>query len=181
MEALGLSDVRGVLKVGDTVSDIREGKNAGVTTFGVVIGSSEMGLSREEYESLSEEEQKQRCEQVAEKFLAAGADPGDFKSGRSPKDRVKREALAEPGKNAVSGIENFTISRAGRFQKKENSCLWDSDRPQKTEYCLSGRRAVGQMQKIKRGKKISELFPSFFVFCLFGSDPGLKETARKNI
>ena len=74
MEALGLSDVRGVLKVGDTVSDIREGKNAGVTTFGVVIGSSEMGLSREEYESLSEEEQKQRCEQVAEKFLAAGAD-----------------------------------------------------------------------------------------------------------
>ena len=74
MEALGLSDVRGVLKVGDTVSDIREGKNAGVTTFGVVIGSSEMGLSREEYESLAEEEQKQRCEQGAEKFLAAGAD-----------------------------------------------------------------------------------------------------------
>lgn len=32
------------------------------------------GAFPEEYESLSEEEQKQRCEQVAEKFLAAGAD-----------------------------------------------------------------------------------------------------------
>ena len=74
MEAFAVSSADGVVKVGDTVSDIREGKNAGVTTFGVVIGSSEMGLSREEYESLSEEEQKQRCEQVAEKFLAAGAD-----------------------------------------------------------------------------------------------------------
>ena len=32
MEALGLSDVRRVMKVGDTVSDIKEGKNAGVYT-----------------------------------------------------------------------------------------------------------------------------------------------------
>lgn len=32
-----------VIKVGDTVSDIREGKNAGVMTVGVIEGSSEMG------------------------------------------------------------------------------------------------------------------------------------------
>lgn len=29
MEALGVTDARRVAKVGDTVSDIREGKNAG--------------------------------------------------------------------------------------------------------------------------------------------------------
>ena len=45
MEALGLSDVRRVMKVGDTVSDIKEGKNAGVYTVGILEGSSVMGLS----------------------------------------------------------------------------------------------------------------------------------------
>lgn len=74
MEALGLPDVRRVLKVGDTVSDIREGKNAGVFTVGVVVGSSEMGLTQEEYENLSEEEQKKRCDEAADRFWAAGAD-----------------------------------------------------------------------------------------------------------
>lgn len=47
MEALGIDDVHKVLKVGDTASDIKEGKHAGVWSAGVVIGSSEMGLSEE--------------------------------------------------------------------------------------------------------------------------------------
>ena len=46
MEALGIDDVHKVLKVGDTASDIKEGKHAGVWSAGVVIGSSEMGLCR---------------------------------------------------------------------------------------------------------------------------------------
>lgn len=74
MEALGLKDVRKVLKVGDTVSDIKEGKNAGVWSAGVVIGSSEMGLSAEEFAALSEEERESRCKKVSDRFKAAGAD-----------------------------------------------------------------------------------------------------------
>ena len=58
MEALGIDDVHKVLKVGDTASDIKEGKHAGVWSAGVVIGSSEMGLSEEEYQALSPEEQE---------------------------------------------------------------------------------------------------------------------------
>ena len=42
MEALKIRNVGRVMKVGDTVSDIKEGKNAGVFTVGVVEGSSEM-------------------------------------------------------------------------------------------------------------------------------------------
>lgn len=56
MEKLGIQDVRRVIKAGDTVSDIREGKNAGVFSVGVILGSSEMGLSQEEFESLSWQE-----------------------------------------------------------------------------------------------------------------------------
>lgn len=74
MEKLGVQDVRRVLKAGDTVSDIKEGKNAGVFTVGVIIGSSELGLSREEYESLTWQEQQERCKKTARRFLDAGAD-----------------------------------------------------------------------------------------------------------
>lgn len=74
MEALGLTDVRRIIKVGDTVSDIKEGKNAGVISAGIVVGSSEMGLTQEEFKALSEEEKEERCRQTEEKFLEAGAD-----------------------------------------------------------------------------------------------------------
>ena len=74
MEALELSDVHRVLKVGDTAADIREGKSAGVLTAGVVVGSSQMGLSREEFEALEAHEQREKCEEVRKAFLDAGAD-----------------------------------------------------------------------------------------------------------
>ena len=74
MEALGLSDVRRVMKVGDTVSDIKEGKNAGVYTVGILEGSSAMGLSMAEYEALSPEDREHACKIVSQRFLEAGAD-----------------------------------------------------------------------------------------------------------
>lgn len=74
MQALGIQSVDQVMKVGDTVSDIKEGKNAGVYTVGVIEGSSEMGLSEAEYEALSEKEKEEQIARVKEKFLNAGAD-----------------------------------------------------------------------------------------------------------
>lgn len=74
MQTLGIQRVDQVIKVGDTVSDIKEGKNAGVYTVGVIEGSSEMGLSETEYEMLSEAEKEEQIARVKEKFLKAGAD-----------------------------------------------------------------------------------------------------------
>lgn len=74
MEVLKISDVRNVVKVGDTVSDIKEGKNAGVISVGVLEGSSELALSEEEYEKLTENEKETRLAKVTETFKAAGAD-----------------------------------------------------------------------------------------------------------
>lgn len=54
METLGI--VRKVLKVGDTASDIKKGKHAGVWSAGVIVGSSEMGLT--ESTALSPEEKR---------------------------------------------------------------------------------------------------------------------------
>ncbi len=74
MEALEVTSVEHVIKVGDTISDIKEGKNAGVLSVAVLEGSSEMGLSQEEYEALSEEEKQELCEKTKQNFLKAGAD-----------------------------------------------------------------------------------------------------------
>ena len=74
MEVLKIMDVRNVIKVGDTVSDIKEGKNAGAISVGVLEGSSEMALTEKEYEALSESEKEARLAKVTEVFKAAGAD-----------------------------------------------------------------------------------------------------------
>lgn len=74
VEVLGISSTANVIKVGDTVSDIKEGKNAGVLSVGVIEGSSEMALSEEEYRSLSDQEREARIEKVRETFKNAGAD-----------------------------------------------------------------------------------------------------------
>ena len=71
---LGIMDVRTVIKVGDTVSDIKAGKNAGAFSVGVIVGSSELGLSQEEFEALSWQEQQEKCKKTAQRFLDAGAD-----------------------------------------------------------------------------------------------------------
>ncbi|AVK82984.1 phosphonoacetaldehyde hydrolase [Lysinibacillus sp. B2A1] len=73
MEALGSTSTKQVVKIGDTTSDIREALNAGVWAVGVIIGSSEMGLSEEEFNSLSLEEQQIEIEKAKRIFEEIGA------------------------------------------------------------------------------------------------------------
>lgn len=74
MEALKLSAAWKVLKVGDTASDIQEAVNAGVWAVGSVIGSSEMGLSLEEFNALSKEEAEACISRTEQRFIQQGAD-----------------------------------------------------------------------------------------------------------
>lgn len=74
MEALGVTDARRAAKVGDTVSDIREGKNAGCISIGVIEGFSEMAMAQDEFEALGTDEQAAARERVDSVFRAAGAD-----------------------------------------------------------------------------------------------------------
>ena len=74
MEALGVTSVRKVIKVGDTVADIKEGVNPGVITVGVIEGSSVMGYTKEEYESLTPAKRMAECQRVTDIYKEAGAD-----------------------------------------------------------------------------------------------------------
>ncbi|MBS6398091.1 MAG: phosphonoacetaldehyde hydrolase [Clostridiales bacterium] len=63
-----------VVKAGDTVVDMQEGKNAGAWSVGILTGSNLLGLSKEEYEEMSAEELEKRKEAAAESYRQAGAD-----------------------------------------------------------------------------------------------------------
>lgn len=73
MERLGVRSVRDVVKVGDTLSDIREGINAGVWSVGVVTGSNEMGLTQEEYAAMPAAELERMKQNVRTRMMEAGA------------------------------------------------------------------------------------------------------------
>lgn len=62
-----------VLKYGDTISDIKEGVNAGVWSVGVILGSNELALTEEEVKALPGDELARRMAEVRNRMYAAGA------------------------------------------------------------------------------------------------------------
>ncbi len=73
METLGVYPPAAVMKVGDTVADIEEGRNAGAWSVGVIASSSEVGLTEPEWLAQAESERRRLVESVRRKFEEAGA------------------------------------------------------------------------------------------------------------
>jgi phosphonoacetaldehyde hydrolase len=73
METLGVFPPAAVVKVGDTVPDIGEGLAAGAWSVGVVLSSSEVGCTAQEWATLPSGEQQRRSASCRAKLLAAGA------------------------------------------------------------------------------------------------------------
>lgn len=74
MRHFAIKSTKNVVKVGDTVTDIKEGKNAGAWSIGIVEGSSAAGLSPEMAEKLSEMEIEVYFVEAEKKMKEAGAD-----------------------------------------------------------------------------------------------------------
>lgn len=74
LRRLGIKSVREVIKIGDTISDLEEAKNAGVFAVGVVEGSSVMGLTEDEFNALSVCEREEACRKAELAFYQHGAD-----------------------------------------------------------------------------------------------------------
>lgn len=70
---LGIYPMNHMIKVGDTVSDMKEGRNAGMWTVGVILGSSELGLTEEEVENMDLLELHEKMEVVRNRFIENGA------------------------------------------------------------------------------------------------------------
>ncbi len=73
MRHFGVMSTQSVIKVGDTVTDILEGLNAGVWSVGVVKGSNLAGITPETEATFSEQEKAERYQKAREAFQKAGA------------------------------------------------------------------------------------------------------------
>ena len=70
---LDIPSVDYILKYGDTIADIKEGRNAKVWTVGVILGSNEMGLTEKEVADMPDQELETRKAEVRKPMLDAGA------------------------------------------------------------------------------------------------------------
>ena len=73
MKKFRIQSVHQVVKIGDTVSDIQEGLNAGICSLGVIEGSSVLGLTEAEWKALSAQEQAAAAKKARRTFEEAGA------------------------------------------------------------------------------------------------------------
>ena len=74
MRVLNVYPPETVIKVGDTLTDIYECKNAGAWSIGILVGSNLLGLNKEEYDCMSKEERKVLKDIATKKYIEAGAD-----------------------------------------------------------------------------------------------------------
>ncbi len=65
---------KAVVKVGDTITDILEGKNAGAWSIGILTASNLLGLSEDEYNTIDSYELERHKNEATKKYLDAGAD-----------------------------------------------------------------------------------------------------------
>ena len=70
---LGIFPPETVVKVGDTIADIKEGINAGHWSVGVTRTSNALGYSEEEIEAENPEEIRAKEKALAREFRKAGA------------------------------------------------------------------------------------------------------------
>src|SRR5580692_2764873 len=73
MELTGVYPASAVVKIGDTVPDIEEGRNAGAWSVGITQTGSEMGLTLAEWQALPEAGRDRRASAAGQKLLRAGA------------------------------------------------------------------------------------------------------------
>jgi 2-aminoethylphosphonate--pyruvate transaminase/phosphonoacetaldehyde hydrolase len=125
MQNLGLYPPQSVVKVGDTVADIKEGLNAGVWSVGVITGSSEMGLSESEYRALPKEEKIEIGKRVKKTYFDAGADYVINTISELPalideiNESQNQYLLLTPGP--------LSTTKTVKNVMKKDWCTWDND------------------------------------------------------
>ncbi len=70
---LGVYPLSAMIKIGDTIADVDEGKNAGMWTIALSRSGNEIGLSVDEQRALGAAELSARVSEAAQRLSAAGA------------------------------------------------------------------------------------------------------------
>ena len=70
---LNIYPLEAMVKIGDTINDIEEGRNAGMWTVGVAQTGNEMGMTESQVNSLTQAERNRRVEHIKNRFKQSGA------------------------------------------------------------------------------------------------------------
>lgn len=109
MEALDAFPPRRVVNIGDTITDIRTGVNAGVWSVGVTMTGNMLGMSREQADSLIAEEAGLLHETARQSMQDAGADMVVDSVASLPHaiERIERELAKDmhPGAQNTRRVE----------------------------------------------------------------------------
>jgi len=124
----GISDPREAVKIGDTTADIAEGKNAGCWTVGVIMGSSELGLTRDEVAALSEDEIKDRKAVVRAAYYKAGADYiiDDLDELSDVVTDINRHLVQNASRKLLTPGP-LTTRYAVKYSMLTDHCTWDDE------------------------------------------------------
>ena len=133
MKEFGIFDACEVVKVGDTAVDIEEGKNAGCWTAGVIMGSSELGLDRNEVAALSEDELNERKKVVRAAYYKAGADYiiDDMDELLAVVDEINKK-LNQNAERLLLTPGPLTTRRSVKQAMLTDHCTWDDEYKQIT-------------------------------------------------
>ncbi len=107
---LRIDHLSSIVKIGDTISDIEEGLNAGVWTIGVARSGNMIGMTASDLAALPRDEQQRRLQRACTLLLEAGAHAVvDSIVGCEPKlDRIEKwmhdgRSPADPPERTISG------------------------------------------------------------------------------
>ena len=125
MIKLGVPCLDTVVKVGDTIADIKEGVNAKVWSVGVILGSNEMGLTEEETDNLTADELEDRMVEVRNRMLEAGASYVIRNIEELPNYKFKNEYIMRPYLLLTPGP--LTTSDSVKETMMTDWCTWDED------------------------------------------------------
>lgn len=124
----GIADPREAVKVGDTTADIAEGKNADCWTVGIIMGSSELGLTRSEVAALSDDDLAQRKAAVRAAYYQAGADYiiDDMNELLGVIDDINRR-LAQSAPHKLLTPGPLTTRESVKHAMLADHCTWDDE------------------------------------------------------
>ena len=124
----GIDDPRKAIKIGDTAVDIAEGQNANCWTVGIIMGSSELGLNREEVAELSMEELNDRKRAVRALYYKAGADYiiDDMNELLSVITDIDRHLVLNTYRKLLTPGP-LTTRKSVKYAMNTDHCTWDDE------------------------------------------------------
>jgi len=124
----GIADPREAVKIGDTAADIEEGKNADCWTVGVIMGSSDLGLARDEVAALSNEELNERKAFVRAGYYKAGADYiiNDMNELLGVIDDINRRLVQNASRKLLTPGP-LTTRYSVKHAMLTDHCTWDDE------------------------------------------------------